>query len=63
MVVDPRQLFVQPVRRERRRPKHPEPACVGDGGHHVSAVAEGEEREIDTELLTNGWLHVTSITK
>jgi hypothetical protein len=26
-------------------------------------MAEREEREIDTELLTDGWLHSTSITK
>ena len=63
VVVDPRQLLVQLLRRECRRTKHAEPAGVGDGGHHVPAVTEGEEREIDTELLTDGWLHSTSITK
>src|SRR3954470_24260621 len=62
MVVDPRQLLVQPVRCERRRTQHAESACVGDSGHHVSAVAEREEREIYTELLTDGWFH-PSITK
>src|SRR4051794_6168318 len=51
MLVDPRQLLVQPLRRERRRAKYSEPACVGDLSHHVPAVAEGEEREIDTKLL------------
>ena len=63
VVVDPRQLLVQLLRGERRRTEHAEPAGVGHGGDDVAAVTEGEEREIDTELLTDGWLHSTSITK
>jgi hypothetical protein len=50
-------------RRVRGGAQHTEPARIGHGGDDVAAVAEREERELDTELLTNGRLHVTSITK
>src|SRR3954464_13225744 len=62
-VVDPREFLIQLLRRERRRPEHTEPAGVGHGGHHIPAMTEREKREIDTELLTDRGLHLTSITK
>src|SRR5215217_8820561 len=63
MVVDPRQLLVELLGRKRRRAQHAEPARVGHRRHDVAAMAKREEREIDTELLTDGWLHTTSIQR
>ena len=54
MVIDPRQFLVELLRSERGRAKHAESARIGDRGDDVAAVAEGEERKIDTELFTDG---------
>ena len=51
-LVDPRQLTVELLGGVRRGAQHAESAGVGDRGHHVAAVAEREEREVDAVLLT-----------
>jgi hypothetical protein len=53
MLVDPAQLHVEVVGVVAARPEHPEAAGVGDGGHHVPAVAEGQERELDPEQVAD----------
>ena len=63
VVVDPRQLLVQQFRGERGRTEDTEPSGIGHCGDDVTAMTEREKREIDTELLADGWLHATSITK
>ena len=40
--------------------QHAEPAGVGDRGDHVTAMAEGEEREIDAELFADPGSHPVS---
>ena len=50
LVVDPGQLLVELLGRERGRAEHAEAAGVGHRGDDVAAVAEGEEREVDAEL-------------
>ncbi len=61
VLVDPGQLLVQLLGRVGRGAQHAEAAGVGHRGHHVTAVTEGEERKVDTELLTDRGFHPVSI--
>jgi hypothetical protein len=55
--VDPCELFVELLGREGERAQHAEAARVGDGRHHVTAVAEREQGELDAEGLADGSAH------
>src|SRR5271166_51572 len=57
MIVDPFQLEVKLIDRESGRSKHSETAGSADSSHHVAAVAEGHQREIDAEHFANGCFH------
>ena len=60
--VDPLQLELELVGRERQRAEHTHTTGIRDRGHDVAAVGEGEDRELDPEHLRETVLHrVTSI--
>src|SRR6185503_2524052 len=43
---DPREVVVELFGRVGHGAEHPEAAGLADGGHHVTAVAEGEDGEL-----------------
>ena len=61
VVVDPGKFLIELFGGVGGRPQHTEAAGVGHRGDDVAAVAEREKREIDTELLTDGGFHTSSI--
>ena len=62
MVVDPAQFLLKLVRAECDTAQHAEATGVGHRGDNVATVTEGEERELDAELVADLCLHLTSIT-
>lgn len=42
---------------ESDRAEHAESAGLADRDDHVAAVGEGEDRQIDAELVTEGGMH------
>jgi hypothetical protein len=58
VLVDPVQLGLEPVGLERERTEHPEPARVRDRGDRVAAMTEGEDRELDVELVADRCPHL-----
>src|SRR6266540_1445643 len=57
VLVDPVELDLELVVRERQRAEHAETARLADGGHDVAAVAEREDRQVDAEHLARAGLH------
>ena len=55
-----RQLDLELVGAERERAEHAVAAGLAHRGDDVAAVREGEERELDAELVTDGGAHVSS---
>jgi len=53
MLVDPAQLLLKLLGRERHTAENAEPARTRHRGDHVAAVAEGEQREVDAVLVTD----------
>ena len=51
VLVDPVELDLELLGRERERAEHAEPAGLAHRGDDVAAVAEGEDRELDPEHL------------
>src|SRR5690606_37781755 len=60
VLVDPGQLDLELLGAEAHGAEHTEAAGLGDGGHDVAAVGEGEDRELDAELVADGRAHVVS---
>ena len=60
LLLDPRQLEIEPFRRQAHRSQHAEPAGPADRGHDVAAVAEGEDRELDPEAVAQRGVHAAS---
>jgi len=58
MLVDPLQLQLQLVGRERQGAQDTHASRAADGGGHVSAMGEGEDRELDAEHLAEPVLHI-----
>ena len=58
MLVDPAQFGLELLRREGGSAQHAEAAGLGHFHHHVAAVREGEDRQLASELLAEGCLHV-----
>ena len=58
VLVDPGELDLELVGAERERAEHPVAAGLADRGDDVAAVREGEERELDAELVADGGAHV-----
>ena len=57
VLVEPGQLGLELLGAEAHGPEHAEAAGVGDGGHHVAAVGEGEDGELDPQPSTQFVLH------
>ena len=57
VVVDPVQLDGELLGAEADGSEHPEPAGPADGRHHVTAVREGENGELDPQLVTQLCVH------
>ncbi len=62
LLVDPGELGVELLGCVRDRAEHAEAARVGDRGHHVAAVAEGEQRELDAETFADSGPHDLTLT-
>ncbi len=58
LLVDPGEVDLQRLRRVGGGTEHPHPARVAHGGDDVAAVAEGEDREVDPEVLAQLVHHV-----
>ena len=54
MLVDPVQLDLELLGREADGAEHAEAAGLAHGGDDVAAVGEGEDRELDAELVADG---------
>ena len=54
------QLDLELLGREADGAEHAEAAGLGDGGDDVAAVGEGEDRELDAELVAEGGVHGVS---
>ena len=63
LIVDPFQLTFELIRRETCRSKYSETAGSADGGHHVPAVAESQQREIDAKHFAYRCFHSGSPPK
>jgi uncharacterized membrane protein len=61
VVVDPAQLLLELIRSERHPAEDTEPTRIAHRGDDVTAVAEGEQRELDAELLADLCFHRTSM--
>ena len=58
LLLDPGQVDVELFGGMGHRPQDPEPTRLGDRGHHVPAVAEGQDGELHPEHLGDPGLHV-----
>ena len=57
VLVDPVQLDLELLGRERQSAEHAEAAGLADRGHDVAAVAEREDRQVDAEHVAHTCLH------
>ena len=57
VLVDPLELELELLGRERERAEHADAAGVGDRGDDVAAVAEREDRELDPEPFAELVVH------
>ena len=57
VLIDPVELDGELFGREADGPEHAEPTRLADSGDHVAAVGEGEDRELDAELVAHGGSH------
>jgi hypothetical protein len=57
LVLDPREVDLELLLRVRDGAEHAEPAGLGDGRHHVAAVGEGEDGNVDAEHVGDRGLH------
>ena len=60
VLVDPVQLDLELLGREADGAEHAEAAGLADGDDDVAAVGEGEDRELDAELVAEGGVHACS---
>jgi hypothetical protein len=51
VLVDPVELDGELLGREADGTEHAEPAGIADGGDDVAAMGEGEDRELDPQLI------------
>ena len=56
LLVDPREVDLEALGRVAYGAEHAEAAGVGDGSDHVTAVTEGEDRELDAEHVRDACL-------
>jgi hypothetical protein len=57
VLIDPLELDLELLRREADGAEHAEAPRLRDGGDHVAAVGEGEDRELDAEPVAERGLH------
>ena len=57
LVLDPVEVDLELLGGVGHRPEHAEAPGLGHRGHHVAAVAEGEDRELDAEQFGDGGVH------
>ena len=58
LVFDPVQVHLEGLVAMAYSPEDAQAAGSGDGGHHIAAVAEGQDRELDTEHVGDRGLHL-----
>ena len=57
VLVDPVAFDLELLRGEAHRAEHTETSGLAHRDHHVAAVGEGEDRELDAELVAQGSMH------
>src|SRR5205085_9985164 len=57
LLLDPREVDLQLVGGMAHRTQAAEPTGVGDGRHHVPAMAEGQDRELHAQHVADSGLH------
>ena len=62
LFLDPRQLHIQLVGGTPESPEHSNAPGLGDRGHDVTAMAEGEDRKFGADLPGEGCSHFFSLT-
>jgi hypothetical protein len=60
VLVDPVQLDLELFGSEADRAEHSEAAGLAHGDNDITAVGEGEDRELDIELVADGGVHACS---
>ena len=60
VLVDPVELDFELLGGEADRAEDAEAARLADGHHHVAAVCEGEDRQVDAELVAEWGVHACS---
>jgi hypothetical protein len=58
MRVEPRELDLELLGVETHGTEHAEAACFAHRGHDITAVCEGEDRELDAESVAELCVHV-----
>ena len=61
VLVDPVELDLELLGGEADGAEHAETAGLADRHHHVTAVREGEDRELDVEVVADGRMHTDSL--
>ena len=57
VIVDPVELDLELLRREGERPEHTEASGTAHGSDDVTTMREGEQRDVDVELVADGRAH------
>jgi hypothetical protein len=57
VIVDPFQFLLDRLRRMRGRAQHAKPAGAAHGGDHVTAMAEGEQRKLNSQHVADRRFH------
>jgi hypothetical protein len=60
VLVDPVEFYLELLGGEADGAEHAESTRLADGDDHVAAVCEGEDRELDAELIAEGGVHASS---
>ena len=61
LLVDPVELDLELLGREADGAEHAEAAGLADRDDDVAAVGEGEDRELDAEVVADGRVHGCSL--
>ena len=59
VLIDPLECALEFLGCEDQRAEHAHASCTAHGGHHVAAMAEGEDRILDSERFTNRGTHLS----
>ena len=61
LLVDPVEFDLELLGGESDGAEHAEAAGLADRDHHIAAVREGEDRELDAEVVADGRVHAGSL--